>query len=70
MTPRRAALALTVPHALVWTLSTAAIAWAGNTLIENYKSTGESAAQQAARDRELDDVKTRIAALEAKGCQK
>lgn len=71
MIARRRATDLTVPQAVIWALSTAAIGWAGNTIIDNYKATGEGQTQRAARDRELDSLDRRVSALEAtKGCPK
>jgi hypothetical protein len=71
VTTRRRATDLTIPQAVIWTLSTAAIGWAGNKIIDNYKATGEGQTQFAARDRELDSMDRRLSALEAKaGCPK
>lgn len=66
MTARRRATDLTIPQTLIWALCTAAIGWAGNKLIDTYKATGEGQTQRAARDRELDVIQSRLAALEAK----
>jgi hypothetical protein len=62
--PARRKSDITIPKALVFAFACAACSWSYNTLQDSMKHEASAETQKDARDREIDQLTNRIAALE------